>query len=738
MDYEKKDGVDASSVYTQKQIKGDENPLELIKKFELWFEEAKPLTEKRKQWCDKNMNSYLGVPNKKPFERASYKSNTNHNKQYENVETIVPIMTESVPEPIAAVFSNDDEIFQAAQKVENVLKYNHRVDRMQTKSESIARNMVIHRDAVVSPVWDKTLGSDGDVTIEIIDPKYFYVDPNSTYERQGDYFFKCVPRSYRWAVKHFPNKTKELRSKYGVDTYSDTMNTTYERPDDINADSNETLLPIKEVWYRREMDGDFVIYRAVYVGDCILSHDINPYWDHIGMYPPEIQMKMEKEISMFAENVMLKEGREINDLDVEAIKKRYKKEKIYYNFLEKEEFPYIIFPTFIDYNSPFSRTSPIEQTELLQISLTKRKQQIDENANLTANAQWVIDEDAGVDTHSVNNAPGAIYKKRPGSEMRREPGVPLPSYVIEDMNGSEEAIDNIWGANSISKGQVSTAKTAAEATILKQADEGRVALLMRHFYESMERVYQWQAHLMKLFYTEDRKFALFNASGGTDAWDTITNDQIPDDMQIFVKVGAARPRDTLTRRLEADALYAQGALDPITYYELRGDIKDPYAAAERLDKWKKGMLFEEKPVGVEEAAHIENRKILESKPYETIQPHESPNPAHIMIHLELMQDKSIPLTDKQMEKLEFVVGNEIQAIQGAKQEEATKAAQAPMPLDIASLDPDAVPDNQVENVVAQMDQHEQMEQQGMQNMSPEMEQQEEMQEQMPNDLTGIL
>lgn len=664
----------SGTTFNDRFVTGEETPEQLVDKFESWFQVSQPLHEKRLEWCDKNKKSYLGdqVPNK--GKRASWRSDTVYNKQFENIESIVPIMTENVPVPLAAVPGNDTETLKAARGVEALVKYIYRIDKLKTKSAIIARNMMLHRDAIVSPYWDPSKGKNGEITIEVLSPKQVRIDPNATFESQGDFAFKIVDRNFRQLASLYPEKIDELKEAFGVNTASGMDSG--DQPKDPAA-----LLPLKEVWYWQQDEGEaeFCIYRSAYLcGNgkrVLLDTSKNPYWDEEGeITDPEVLQKVQADISLAQQNARL-QGKTLSESDIDAIEEKYEDMKRYKNFLEKPEFPVIMFQTYPDTDSPYSITSTIEQTHPLQKSLNKRKQQIDENANLMTNGVWIVDKNSGVEDYQLTNAPGAIIKKNVGSEVRRENGVPLPGQMFEDKADTERAIDNIFGGHDISKGQQTGVKTFGEAQLLKQADRGRIALQIRQFEESMEHVYKWIVHLAKLFYTEERQIAIFNSVGQAESYATISSDKIPDNMQLFVQVGSARPIDQEAKRQEALDFYKEGLLDPETALDRMGDFPDAKEIAERAWKYKSGQLFEQPQASIEDQARQENEMILANK---RVQPNQQANRTHVMIHQELLGDKTKPLTDDQIKALEALMQAELGAVDAKEQ----KQSELQIPQDI--------------------------------------------------------
>ena len=333
---------------------------------------------------------------------------------------------------------------------------------------------------------------------------------------------------------------------------------------------------------------------------------------------------------------------------------------------------------------------------LLQ-SFNKRKQQIDENSNTMANGDWIIDSDSGVDVKKLTNQPGLIVTKNKGTEVRREPGVPLPSYVMEDKQDSERAVNTIWGAQDILKGQNPGANVPARTSILLERNaQGRLALQRRHFELGMQEVYEWVLHLMKLFYDEERTVAVFTDEGEVKAWEKISGDMVRDDMQLYVKAGSTEPRDIEIIKANAKELYMGGKLDPETYFTISGDFPDPHEAAIRQWKFEKGTLFEEPQPSIEDVTRDELQAILQG---EKVGPNQAANELTIQIQAEAMKDRAnYPFTDPQIAVLEQKIQAEMQMVQARKQKQLADQRQAMVPQDIAPQPPageEAVPPEQM-------------------------------------------
>jgi hypothetical protein len=117
----------------------------------------------------------------------------------------------------------------------------------------------------------------------------------------------------------------------------------------------------------------------------------------------------------------------------------------------------------------------VELLESPQKLLNKIAATIMENIALMSNAIWVGDEDAlkKEEWRRLNNAPGTYVKKRPGRELRREPGVPLPTYVNQTLGWLGASSEQITGmvdvVRGIATGQVSSGVGVESLQMMAQA-----------------------------------------------------------------------------------------------------------------------------------------------------------------------------------------------------------------------------------------------------------------------------
>lgn len=134
--------------------------------------------------------------------------------------------------------------------------------------------------------------------------------------------------------------------------------------------------------------------------------------------------------------------------------------------------------------------------------------------HLTGNPIWVVDTSSGVDTDQLTNAPGLVVEKNPGSEVRREAGVQLQPYVIQLINQIKEWMDQISGAQDITRGVTAPGVTAASAIEnLQNAAQTRIRQKSRNMDDFLDHMGEQYAGLVLQYYTAPRVYRVTNKDG---------------------------------------------------------------------------------------------------------------------------------------------------------------------------------------------------------------------------------
>ena len=121
---------------------------------------------------------------------------------------------------------------------------------------------------------------------------------------------------------------------------------------------------------------------------------------------------------------------------------------------------------------------------------------------------------------------------------------------------------------------------------LKQADIGRIDLLVREIERVVTEIGNWWLQFMVLFYEKERTFKVFGENGVKFV--SFSRAKFQNGMRLKVKAGSTLPTDDMATFQNALTLFQLGALDPLTLYE-RMKFPDPEGTLQRLIQWQAGQ-----------------------------------------------------------------------------------------------------------------------------------------------------
>ncbi len=158
--------------------------------------------------------------------------------------------------------------------------------------------------------------------------------------------------------------------------------------------------------------------------------------------------------------------------------------------------------------------SEIEPLEGPQKIFNKLISFVLDTVTLTGNPIWIIDTSSGVDPENLTSAPGLVVEKNPGSEVRRESGVQLQPYIIQIINQIKEWMDQISGAQDITRGMAPGGVTAnAAIENLQNAAQTRIRQQARNIDDFLLQFGDAYKELALTHYTAPRVYRTTRKDG---------------------------------------------------------------------------------------------------------------------------------------------------------------------------------------------------------------------------------
>jgi uncharacterized protein YqgQ len=136
---------------------------------------------------------------------------------------------------------------------------------------------------------------------------------------------------------------------------------------------------------------------------------------------------------------------------------------------------------------------------------------------IMGNPVFIVDDTANIDTDNLFNKPGLVIEKTQGSEVRREPGVELPTYVLPLIGMYRTFLNGVSGQTDLSKGVEPTNVTAASAiTSLQEAQQTRLRLKSKHIDAFLQDVGKLYLSRVFQFYSAPRVVRISGDSGADE------------------------------------------------------------------------------------------------------------------------------------------------------------------------------------------------------------------------------
>jgi len=522
--------------------------LTIEKKDEDILAQAKLWTER---WApDNGFLDNVQTTNVKYWEDGTASENCNKedidNHIFPNIETLLPNITSTTPEPIVSSVESTEE----NNKLAKGLFFIGKKLGLKLLGRKTTRMWAMSRLGVVKASWSI---NEDNISLVCVDPVKLILEKDSYIKENGMFSSRYIGENKldtaESLILRFPKK-KEVISKM-VD------------------EKLGTILQYQEWWTK-----DMVFW--VCKGEVLFKSKF-PHWNE-------------------SSTVDLK-----NDTGEEVVSGK--------NHFKFPELPYIPLTVFNLGIKPYDRTSLIEQAAKLQDAINNRQSQININADNSNNGLMVNSDvytkEKASKVAKVIRAGGIAYASfSAGDPIRKLDAQSLPSFIPNTLTDYRNELSNIIGTTGLSS--TTGGQGTVRGQIMDQAkDTNRSSTITDYLERFYANIYNYMLQMILIYYDEERML-----SGDEDYKNIkISADSIPENISISIKEGSLVPKDPMAMKNQAIDLWAAGAIDPETFYKDLG-YANPLEMAKKLVLWKTNpaeylaLLEQGQGIGQEQIAQI--------------------------------------------------------------------------------------------------------------------------------------
>lgn len=489
------------------------------------------------------------------------RSKARDNRTFLAMESIINTITGRPSKPNVKVGVSSDEAKLLASNLQDLFLDRYKELGVKSKFRKSLRHLFLMRLMSLKIVWDN---KKNDFNICSVDPQLVRFSKNATSMYDTEFAIELVKdKPILDIIRLFPDKEEEILKITG---YNDIKNVKIDNP----------LGNYKEAWV-----GGNVFY--VFQGK-LLGEEKHPYWNWDGLKVSTAEKIDLDELVGGERRSKMSELRGEQEEREEA--EGY--EDFIDNYFDEPLPPYIFGTILVLGDKPVGDTSLMEQAKPLQEEVDKRTRQISDNAE-GANGIVKVDTDIAKITKAAAQAAhakprGIWYGKGVRLGVIREPGAPLPNYVIEDRNHAITELDNIFGSQSTFRGESGKTETATGRAILREQAFQRLDELVNLIDVTHLHLYQWMLQMMMVKYDKEHYIKTMGEDK-TEEVDTIMRDDLRKGIKAEVIPGQIMPEDRLFIAERAKEEASVGLIDPLTYFELT-NRDNPMELAKRLEMYK--------------------------------------------------------------------------------------------------------------------------------------------------------
>jgi hypothetical protein len=432
-----------------------------IKLAERLFEKAKRAKSKYSEhWLD-DYKMFRGKQWKES--RPTYRHSEVINMIFQNVQSVVPIMTDSRPK--FSFLPREPMDFEVADILNQISEADWENNNWLMILAEMLYDGHFYGTYIGSLKFNpKARDGLGQIIFQSVDPFHAFPDPNARdlkYETGCRYFCEAVPTDIEVLKRENPDLAP------------------YIKPDLIDLmQGNKTDLD--QVRYKSPVDTATIVegtssYEAGHK-DQALKIEVYLYSDEFDEEEKREQTPDGSESVSYVQKLKYPNGRKICIAGGVLLSD----DEIEYESDKNRLIPYFRGVNYIDPRS-FWGISDVEQLRSPQKIFNKLVSYALDVMVLMGNPIWKVPTSTGIDTDNLINRPGLVVEYDGDKEPKREEGVQLQPYVLQLIDRMRDWFDGISGTSDVTKGVQPGGVTAASAiSDLQEAAQTRIRMKSRN------------------------------------------------------------------------------------------------------------------------------------------------------------------------------------------------------------------------------------------------------------------
>ncbi len=228
-------------------------------------------------------------------------------------------------------------------------------------------------------------------------------------------------------------------------------------------------------------------------------------------------------------------------------------------------------------------TSPVSQAIPLQDGINLMQRIITDTSRdqgILVGAMELIDKDELYKYTGGYNEKLSVKGGDPTKALYRVAPKQLQTFVQDNLLHLENAMDNVMGIHSTTRGEKSAQPTLGQDELSKQGDFGRIDGIVRGIERIAAEVYNWEIQMMAVKYKVEHFQKILGKKRGETFYKEF-QEALKRGIKIIVKAGSTLPTDRISQREEAIALAKAGKISDPDFFE-RMDYPNPKKMAQNL------------------------------------------------------------------------------------------------------------------------------------------------------------